>query len=216
MDVQCTFSAPLYRYESNDFIRPLDLSVVDYNADNQFVTLGKFAGDLLPLANIMNARERLYDVCDADSAGWEEVYGILFEKGFEFREELGIEAAVDNVMFIWKTLLHPKLQPYRQGLYETVCTLFGSDCLVVIWRQATELSDRELSELGFRKIAGCDLLYRDVTQVSEYEQMNPNGTEVELELDFTPEDEAWVRERWKDEERKYVDFMPEDDCDSSL
>ena len=74
---------------------------------------------MLPIADVVNCEENLYHVCDADSGGWEQVYGILFEEGSDFRPELEIEPTVDNVIFIWKSLLHPKVGPYRQGIFET-------------------------------------------------------------------------------------------------
>lgn len=204
MQVECIFSSPLYRYEPDDFIRHLDLTIFDFDDDDDRIMLGKFAADLLPMNETMNADESLLDVCDADSAGWEEVYSILFEDGHEFKEELQIEAAVDNVLFIWKSVLHPKLEPYRSGVLETVCRLFSSS-VIAMWNYATELTAQELADLGFRKIADSKLIYRDMSMVADYERRNPNGTETPSDLVVTAEDEAWVKERWKDSDRNYVD-----------
>jgi hypothetical protein len=205
MEVECSFSSLLCRFEPDDFIKHLDLTVIDHTESGERIILGKIVADLLPIADVVNAGERLYDVCDADSAGWEQVYTILFEKGSEFRPELEIEAGVENVLFVWKSLLHPKLDPYRQGIFDTVGGLFTYATVFAMWNHAMHLTDKELAELGFRKIARSELIYRDMTLITAYSKKNPSGTEVRLDFEPTKEDEEWVAQRWNEEERNHID-----------
>ncbi len=206
MHVECSFSSPLYRHEPDDFIRELHLRVVDYTEDGEQILLGRIAADLLPIADVVNAGEDLYEVCDADSAGWEEVYNILFEpRTVEFREELQIGASPDNVIFVWKSLLHPKLRPYHQGIFQTVGGLFGYATVVAIWSHALQLTEKELAELGFKKIANQDLIYRDMSMRAAYSDKHPDGTEIDLELELIKADEDWVSQHWDDDKRDHVD-----------
>ncbi|MBS0207177.1 MAG: hypothetical protein JSS49_30240 [Planctomycetes bacterium] len=180
------------------------MTIFEYGADDDRIVLGRIAGDLLPMVDVMDAGENLYDVCDADSAGWEEVYSILFENGFDFRSELHIEPSVDAVLFIWKTLLHPKLDPYRRGVFETVSRMFSCS-VVAMWNYATKLTEQELADLGFRKIADSKLIYRDMSMVADYSRNSPNGTDVPLELEFTKDDEQWIKQRWDNSDWHHVD-----------
>lgn len=205
MQVECSFASPLHRYEPDDFIRHLDLRVVDYTEDGEQILLGRIAADLLPIGDVVNAGQDLYEVCDADSAGWEQVHSILFEPGTEeFREELQIEGCPDSVIFVWKSLLHPKLRSYHQGIFETVGGLFGYATVIAIWNHAVQLTEKELAELGFKKIANEDLIYRDMSMRAAYSDRNPDGTEIDLEFQPTRADEEWVRQHWNDDKRDHL------------
>ncbi|MEI8383476.1 MAG: hypothetical protein WCJ09_25385 [Planctomycetota bacterium] len=186
MQIECTFSAPMFRDAPDDFIRHLDLTIFDYDSDDDRFVLGKIAGDLLPVADVM------------------EVYSILFESGFEFRPELHIEPSVDAVLFIWKSFLHPKLDPYRQSVFETVGKMFTCS-VVAMWNYATTLTEQELADLGFRKIADSKLIYRDMSMVAEHSRNFPKGTEVPTELEFTKDDELWIKQRWDNSDWHHVD-----------
>ena len=64
------------------------------------------------------------------------------------------------VIFVWRAVLHSRLRPYLQGVIDTIGTLFGDETVLAMWHRTTEISDSELASLGFRRIAGRDLIYR--------------------------------------------------------
>jgi hypothetical protein len=89
----------------------------------------------------------------------------------------------------------PTVHPYRQGVLDTAFTLFGQDSLAVMWKDTSGLPEAELAGLGFRKIAGCDLIYRHSALRTPFGDAHPTGQEADVVAD--EEHEAWVRREWK-------------------
>ena len=66
--------------------------------------------------------------------------------------------------------------------------------LIAMWRDTTDLTGAELAAMGFRKIAGDDLIYRHSALLTEYNKQHPRGIDwLEIEFTATPEHEKWVR-----------------------
>jgi hypothetical protein len=143
----------------------------------------------------------LFDICDEDSLGMYELYRALFRKGSEFHPELNIDDVTIHLLFLWRAVFHPKLRPYEQGILNVLCELFGHECVVVMWRNLTELPDRDLAELGFRKIAGTNFVFRHVALLTPFGNANPHGIEVDFEFTGSYVDEDWVVERWEEDEQ---------------
>ena len=85
----CGLSTSLGRYEPDDYIRALDLSVYSYDERGHQIVLGKFEADQLLLLDAQVDSENLLDICDQDSQGLYEVHEALFGKGSELQPELG-------------------------------------------------------------------------------------------------------------------------------
>ena len=75
-------------------------------------------------------------------------------------------------------------------------TLFGYETVVAMWHQTTEMSDSELAELGFRRIAGSNLIYRHSALKSDFSEEHPSGMDVDVEFEANESDEEWVLREW--------------------
>jgi hypothetical protein len=194
--VECNFAASIGRYAPEDYIRRMDLTVHAYTAEGESVVVGKIAADQLLLSAAELDGEPLISICDADSSGMVELFEALFENGYEFQPELDIEEVTDHVIFLWNMVLHPRVAPFEAGILDTVCDLLGKDCAVVMRRNVCLLSDKELADLHFCKIAGTDFVFRHLAFQSEFTKVNPQGVEVPLDFEANLGDDAWVFERW--------------------
>ncbi|MGZ0173928.1 MAG: hypothetical protein ACKVHE_30835, partial [Planctomycetales bacterium] len=63
--------------------------------------------------------------------------------------------------------------------------------------RTTDLSDAELASLGFRRIAGSELIYRHSALRSDFTDEHPCGMDVALEFEAEESDAEWVLAEWK-------------------
>jgi hypothetical protein len=196
INVSCRFSVPLGRYEGMDYIRRLELSIMAFDELGKEVVLGRIAGDQLLLADVEVDDENLFDICDEDSQGMYELYEALFQQGNQFHPDLGIDESAEQILFLWHSVLHEKLRPYEQAIIEVVSNLFGCASVVVMWRDVTHLTNRELAELGFSKIAWTEFVFRHVALQTHFTKAHPRGIEVPLEFEATKNDEELVLNLW--------------------
>ena len=75
-------------------------------------------------------------------------------------------------------------------------TLFGYETVVAMWHQTTEMSDTELAALGFRRIAGSNLIYRHSALKSDFSEKHPCSMDVDVDFEATASDEEWVLREW--------------------
>lgn len=195
--VECKLKASIGRYELEDYIRPLDITIYAYTADGDEVVMGKIAADQLRLLEVNHDGVDLVAVCDQDSGGMADLFGALFDEDNDFQPELDVDMETHFVLFLWNSVIHPNLAPYHSGIIETVCDLFGHLGAVVMRRSDCTLSDRELADLKFSKIAGSEFVFRHLSFMSEFTKINPQGTEVPFDFEVEIEDEEWVMERWE-------------------
>src|SRR5262249_768953 len=121
----------------------------------------------------------------------------ILTKGKEdFRSDLQINEITTHVMFLHAAVFHPSIQAYRQGILDAVFNLFGEESLAVMWMDTSGLSETELAQLGFRKIAGCELIYRHSVLRTKFGDEHPIGQETDIAV-AGPESEAWVLNEWK-------------------
>ncbi|MBL8795627.1 MAG: hypothetical protein JNM56_17105 [Planctomycetia bacterium] len=64
-----------------------------------------------------------------------------------------------------------------------------------MWKDSSGLTEAELAELGFCKIAGSDLIYRHSSQRTRFRDSHPTGQEADVEAE--PEFEEWVEQEWQ-------------------
>ncbi|HEX6986357.1 MAG TPA: hypothetical protein VF170_13325 [Planctomycetaceae bacterium] len=132
--------------------------------------VGLIEAYLVQIAPLADDGVALGDVCDAHSAHLEGVYAALFDEEDEPREELAITRD-------WETLLHVHWleveSRYRDSgvavqAVEAAVRHFCPAGVVTAYRNVLELSAGEWRSLGFRKIAGSDVVYRDNTAGDPY------------------------------------------------
>lgn len=198
--IECNFAASIGRHELDDYIRGLELSIVAYTYDGMEVVMGRMGADQLLLTAAESDAADLFSICDNDSDGMTTLFSALFDGGYAFQPELEVKENTDYVLFLWHSIFHPKLRPFQSAILNTLSELLGNDCAMVMRRTACDLNEKELADLGFKKIAGTDFVFRHLAYVNEYSRTNPQGAEVPVDFEADEEDEAWVLDRWDVEE----------------
>ncbi|WP_417381098.1 hypothetical protein [Gimesia sp.] len=193
--VSCELWAPVRRFDVYDYVRGLELSVYTQEEDEK-ILLGRYHAELLLLSEAESDGMSLHEVCDTHSGDMEHLYCSLFEpKDEEFQPELELDEFTDSVLFLWDSVLHPKLKAYEAGILETVGTLFGNEAVLVLHRDTTSLTDKELTHSGFAKITGTNYIFRHTAVLSPFNQEYPQGVDVPLKFTASKDDERWVRMR---------------------
>jgi hypothetical protein len=123
-----------------------------------------------------------------------EVHVTLTGGGQEFRSDLRIEEVTDHVLFLYRAVFHPAVHPHRPGILHAAFTLFGEQSLAVTWRDTSGLPEADLADLGFRKVAGSDLIFRHSARRSPFGDRFPQGQDVDVVAE--PGYEAWVETEW--------------------
>ncbi len=195
--ISCQFDTPICRSDYSDYVRALRLDVSGYDDVGNRILLGKIAADQVLIGDAQIHGMPLFDVCDQDSQGLYETYVALFDDKGEFQPELNIDQPADSLIFVWRAVLHSRLRPYLQGVIDTIGTLFGNETVLAMWHRTSGLSDAELEPLGFRRIAGSELIYRHYVLRSDFSDEHPSGMDVPLDFEAEESDEEWVLREWK-------------------
>ncbi len=199
MHLECSYRAELQRHDHYDYVRTVAINVKAHDDAVDEFTVGRIVLDKVLWQDAQVDGISLFEVCDADSAGLTEVYRVLTDpdQEWELREDLNIHGVVNEVLFINRIVLHPDVTDRRAVIEAALHAVTTDDALVVMWRSPpgnTEISDKELSELGFAKIVGESLIYRDMHYETAFTKEYPSGRDVEIL--GTQEHEDWVREQW--------------------
>ena len=197
MRLHCEFSSPVARTDLDDYIRHLEISVGCYHEDglHEYI-VGKLAVDQIMWMNALVDGVSLFEICDSDSQGLHEVHTILTKGKQEFRPDLKIKEVTSHVMFVYWAVFHPSIHAYRQGILDAALNLFGEESVAVMWKDTSGLSETELADLGFCKIAGSELIYRHSALRTPFHDAHPTGQDA-IDAVAEPEDEEWVMQEWK-------------------
>ena len=195
--ITCEFETPIGRSDYSDYVRSLRLDVSGCDDVGNRILLGRIAADQILVGDAQTEGMPLFDVCDQDSQGLHETYVALFDEQGEFQPELNIDEPVDSLIFVWRAVLHSRLRPYLQGVIDTIGTLFSNETVLAMWHGTTDLSDAELASLGFRRIAGSELIYRHSALRSDFTDKHPCGMDVPLEFEAEESDAEWLLAEWK-------------------
>ena len=68
--------------------------------------------------------------------------------------------------------------------------------VAVMWKDTSGLSEMELVDLGFCKIAGSELIYRHSARRTPFHDAHPTGQYTDDAV-AEPADEEWVMQEWK-------------------
>jgi hypothetical protein len=137
----------------------------------------------------------LFDICDNDSQGLHEAHVILTNGQDTFRPDLGIEEVTNHVLFLYGAVFHPAIHEYRQGILDTAFNLFGEESVALMWLETSGLTEAELAELGFKKIAGEGLIFRHSVIRTPFSEGHPRGQDADVEA--LPEWYEWVLQEWE-------------------
>jgi len=139
-----------------------------FNVDE--VKIGEISLRLVQVSEAVNQGENLYDVCDSYSAALESIYGHLFDKDGEIREELDIEPAYNNILFVESVELDSGYRDTKVmvQVVETAIATFAPDGLIVAFEKGLELKKEAWKNLGFKRIADSGIVFRDNQKVNPY------------------------------------------------
>jgi hypothetical protein len=191
-------------FEPKDYIRSHVVSVVcpvegdtdDDDYEYEEVVAGRLAVDYLDITRIEHEGHSVLDVCDSDSSGWEHVYSATIEPAEDFaelRKDFHFDDVITGLVLIHKAVFHQSLRPWQQMILDSVCKMFPESTAIVMEKGTVDLGDKELAGLGFRIIAGHDLLFRPNMLVSEYDTATDDRS-LDCTVPFDAED--YVEEHW--------------------
>ena len=192
--LSCSFVSSIGRHQLEDYVRELEIAVFSYDQSGHEVVLGRIAATQILWAAAEIDGQSLFDICDSDSQGLYELYRALTNKRGKIRTDLKGYEVVDHVIFVYRIVLHPDLGFCRRAILESVVTLFDHDSLAVMWKDTGNFSESELADLGFCKIAGEELIFRNSAFETPFSESNPRGLDVDFEA--RPEHAAWVAGHW--------------------
>src|SRR5262249_32905236 len=192
----CEFSPPIFRIEEDDYVRHLVISVECFDAHcAQAYLVGKLAMDQILWSDALADGMPLFDICDSDSQGLHEAHVILTNGHDSFRPDLEIKEVTNHVMFLYGAVFHPSIHQFRQGILDKAFNLFVRESVALMWLDTSGLTEAELADLGFKKIAGEDLIFRHSALHSSFSDRHPRGQHAYVEA--VREYEEWVMKEWE-------------------
>ena len=199
MEFHCQFKHYPQPCDPQFYLRPVTVDVMCFTESGNEALAGRLAFDLLDIGRAEVAGENLYEICDADSAGWEGVYAALFEPEGEYgeiRQDFDFYEPIDHVLFLYRMVFHPAIRSWQSFILDHTATLFGYMSALIMWKGMTDLTDKESSDLGFRIVAGRNLLFRPNMMKNEYSAEDDNRSVMDL---VVPEDAGeYVERAWED------------------
>ncbi len=191
MHLCCKFAASIARTSSDDYIRDVCIHVLEYDESGaEEFLLGRIECQQILWSEIELDGQNAYVVCDELSGDLEAIHAHLMDRHGTLRDEFQADAHIDDVVVLERMVLHPDILDCSQHLLEAALNLFGISVLVISWREVPLLSEKELAELGFRKAAATNLIYRHSALRRSYEGRYPRGYEILVEGTIDHED--WV------------------------
>ena len=184
-------------YGPDEFIVPHEVDVVCYTGDENSVVAGRVAFDFLDIMRAEIEGESVLNVCDADSGGWSSVYSALIEPAAgeaKIRKDFCFDDPVNGLVFLHRTAFHPSLRDWQRLIIDRICGMFREDTAAVMWRKETDMTDKELASLGFRIVAGCDLLFRPNMFRNEYSAADDPRSAFDLHVPIDAPD--YVEAQW--------------------
>lgn len=196
MQFDCRFSYFPQPFEPELYLREYEIDVVSGNEAGSFVA-ARLALDFLDIRRIEAAGESVLEVCDADSAGWVEVFHALFEDGageLHIKEDLDFYDPINSIVYLHRFVFGPSMRAWREYIVAHAAAMFPHDTAVVMRKDQTEFSQEELTRMGFWSIGGTDFLFRPNTHQHPYD---PVADERDvLDADSSQFDEAFVNKQW--------------------
>ncbi len=184
--------------DPKQYIRCGEVDVLVSNLDDEQVTAGRLEVDHLDIARAEAAGQRIIDVCDSDSSEWEYVYSSVIEPAHDFseiRRDFGFDSPVNHLVYIRGTVFHPSLREWQNFIIDSVCRLLSKDSAIVMLKGETDLTLKELADLGFRMVAGSELLFRPNMLENPYSIIKDERDSLDLKV--SADVEEFVELEWE-------------------
>jgi len=211
MHLFCSYIASLTRQDPEDFVREVEVDVKSYDEFCVYeFTIGRFAFKQVLWTEIEDSDWTKDDVLDSDSQELIDIYDAMFGPDGDFIPELRLNEPTECIVVLDRVVLHPEIVECEQHLLNAALELFTYASLVVAWRPLLKMSDRELAQIGFKKLAGSSLVFRHSCLKNEYQSMFPRG--FDDSVDATEDHEEWFLKEWGSWEAEKSD---EDNAENS-
>lgn len=141
--------------------------------------------------NVDSYREKdgaqLFDLFDADSSEAEALYAALYDESEDIKPELGVEPFRSDILhFQWGRFpSHFKFSRWSLATVERIIDTLGSGCcLATLWPwekpeasvddppesvfgylESQEAHEKHWEKIGFKRIQGTSILYRDLSKI---------------------------------------------------
>ncbi len=195
MYLQCHVTASTRRRSIEDYVREVNVDVMEYGEEGAIeILLGRFAFQQILWSEIELDGQDAHSVFEEYSDDLEAVYFCFVDEYGDIRSEFQAEAHVSRIVVLDRMVLHPKILKHGQHLLEAALNLFGTSVFVVSWQEVPPLADKSLAELGFRRAAETNFIYRHSSLRRSYEKRYPRG--YEKFVDAKPRYEQWVIDAW--------------------
>lgn len=182
--------------EPDGYLCPFTVDVLCWNADtDEHVLGGRIKGYDLDIFRVLGIGRGIWDVFDAHSGDLEYVGTTLLTDDGELREEVS-DDFVSRLMLIDDVCLHPMLHPCERFILDQVSTLFSEASVLVLWKSQTLVSEKDLAQMGFQKIADADaIFFRLNMNKQKYGASQDRAIAEDIEL--PPDAATYIEDLWR-------------------
>ncbi|MEX1224598.1 MAG: hypothetical protein WEA31_08630 [Pirellulales bacterium] len=101
MFFDCNFTYYPEAWDPNLMLREMVINVCCATHDDTDVVAARLAVDHLDIGRAIESGVDVYEICDADSSGWESLFAALFEPRTQadWRQELQFDEVISHVLF---------------------------------------------------------------------------------------------------------------------
>jgi hypothetical protein len=185
MRFRCTTDYAPKIFDPADYVYSTTVEILcpaDDESDDDVIG-GKVGLEHLDIGRAINARQDLFEICDAKSHRWYHIHRAVFQRDtYGLKDEFDFGEPLISLVYVRHFVLHPELRPWQGFVLDSLAHPYGYESALVMWRGQTNLSDTELTRLGFRVIARTDLLFRPNMDRHEYEADRDERDVFKLQL----------------------------------
>lgn len=196
--MQWQVPAPLFRVSPDDYVTPIGVHVCMPDDDGALHTVGIAAGRCLALHAVYRDGANLRLITEVFGENVDVIARRLFLSSGRLRPEVA-EAAPERVLLYEHFAYHPRLALAQSGLLAGLAGPFAPDVLFGLPRRLTDLTDAQLSDLNFAKLARTDWVFRCEGSGSRYDDAHPHGLDFKVPDDVSPAELATQFEPTLDE-----------------
>ncbi|WP_232536170.1 hypothetical protein [Lacipirellula parvula] len=130
------------------------LELID-NGPESFV-VGRMLADEIRRHEVTEWGEEAWDVADADSQGWADLYNSFLNADGDFGVD-ELDTLADPIVFLYRFDVHPDFANWKMAALDAFCRLFSTDAIIVALYRQAELSLEEFKAVGFNVWEGVGI-----------------------------------------------------------
>ncbi|MBL9164424.1 MAG: hypothetical protein JNL18_16980 [Planctomycetaceae bacterium] len=145
----------LTREEPNDSVIPWRAKIRAHTAleltddEPESFIIGRMLADEIRRFEVTEWGEEAWEVADADSQGWSDLYSSFLNADGDFCED-ELETLADPIVYLYRFDVHPDFAKWKMAALDAFCRLFSTDAIIVALYRAAHLSLEEFKSVGFQ------------------------------------------------------------------